>query len=214
MTKTAVKSEPLLESLKRDEAIIAAGLDTFREVGWALMRIRDGKKYRALPEAYKTFEDYCERRWDMSRANGNRLILSASLALGLPDNVVQPKRETQMRALLPLRDNPEALGAAWTEAVELANGDQPTGIQVREVVLNRMGRELPVEHQSREGRAMPREDFYDGLTLAEKVAAIAEYHHQPEQRHISEDEYAILMDAAKRLERDSRATRRVKDASR
>lgn len=56
---------------------------------------------------------------------------------------------------------------------------------------------------------MPGEDFYDGLKLSEKVAALAEYHHQPSQRHISEDEYAILMQAADRIERDALAIRRL-----
>jgi SAM-dependent methyltransferase len=125
-----------LKSLKEDEAIIESGLSTFKETGAALMRIRDGKKYRDLPEQYKTFDDYCLRRWDFSRFQGNRYMVASDVAAALlpKGNIPEPKRERQVRELLPLADDPDALQKAWTDAVELANGEQPTALQVRQAV--------------------------------------------------------------------------------
>jgi SAM-dependent methyltransferase len=135
--ETKEEMEARLKSLAEDEAIIESGLSTFRDTGYALMRIRDGKKYRNLAEQYKTFEDYCKRRWDMSLARGKQLLTAADVASALATNVaIPPKREAQVRELTPLRDDPDALQAAWAGAVELANGEQPTALQVREAVSN------------------------------------------------------------------------------
>jgi SAM-dependent methyltransferase len=127
-----------LKSLREDEAIIESGLSTFKDVGWALMRIRDGKTYRSLSDEYKTFEDYCQRRWDISRAQGNRLMAAADVTavLSPKGDIPEPKRERQIRELTPLKDDPDAMQRAWTDAVGLANGEQPTALQVREAVDN------------------------------------------------------------------------------
>lgn len=57
--------------LQEYEAVIRSGLDTFYEVGKALLKIRDARLYRA---EFGTFEDYCRERWGMSRRHVNRLI--------------------------------------------------------------------------------------------------------------------------------------------
>jgi SAM-dependent methyltransferase len=128
--------EQALKRLVEDEQVIESGLSTFIEVGWALTRIRDGKLYKALSDGYKTFEDYCKRRWDISLAQGKRLINAVEVTSALAPNgaKIAPKRESQVRELNPLKDDPDALQAAWTSAVELAEGEQPTAIQVREAV--------------------------------------------------------------------------------
>ena len=134
--ETAEERAIRIDSLKQDEQVIESGLSTFRDVGWALMRIRDGKKYRDLPEEYKSFEDYCQKRWDFNRAQGYRLMAAAdmSAALSPKGDIPGPTRETQVRELMPLKDDPDALQAAWAGAVELAGGGQPSQKQVREVV--------------------------------------------------------------------------------
>ena len=127
--------EAALVRLREDERIIESGLSTFIDVGRALERIRDGKAYKALPENYSTFEDYCLRRWDISREHGRRLIEANNVAAALPPmGGISPMRERQIRELMPLKDDPDNLQAAWAGAVELANGGQPTAAQVREVV--------------------------------------------------------------------------------
>jgi SAM-dependent methyltransferase len=136
---TEAERKTLLGRLRDDEKVIEDGLSTFIEVGWALMRIRDGKSYRALDgidgEGYKTFEDYCQRRWDISRERGRQLINATDVTAALPTNVgIKPRREAQVRELMPLKDDPDALLAAWNKSVEEAGGIQPTARQVREVV--------------------------------------------------------------------------------
>ncbi len=49
---------------------------------------------------------------------------------------------------------------------------------------------------------MPNRDAYVGLTLADAVRQVAERHHEPRTRHISADEYQLLVEAAAVLERD------------
>ena len=51
-------------ALAHHEATIERGLETFHEVGAALLEIQDGRLYR---ETHAAFEDYCRERWQMSR---------------------------------------------------------------------------------------------------------------------------------------------------
>ena len=46
---------------------------------------------------------------------------------------------------------------------------------------------------------MPKGDFYKDLPLAEAVEKLANHHYAVKNRHISEDEYALLMLAVKAL---------------
>ncbi|HVF12155.1 MAG TPA: methyltransferase domain-containing protein [Actinomycetota bacterium] len=128
---------PELADLMEHEKVIEQGLATFIDVGWALMQIRDGKRYKAA--GYSTFEDYCARRWDISRERGRQLIRAAELVDLLPTNVgiPVPKSEAQVRPLAPLKGDPEAAREAWADAVEEAGG-QPTAKQVEEAVSKRL----------------------------------------------------------------------------
>jgi hypothetical protein len=47
---------------------------------------------------------------------------------------------------------------------------------------------------------MPKGDYYKGLRLAAAIRKMAEHHHALKNRHISEDEYRLLLDAAKALD--------------
>jgi hypothetical protein len=62
--------------LQQCEVIIARGLVKFIEVGTALLKIRDATLYR---DAYGTFEDYCQKRWQVSRARAYQLIDAANV---------------------------------------------------------------------------------------------------------------------------------------
>ena len=146
--------EQAVKALADDEAIIESGLSTFIEVGWALMRIRDGKRYKLLPEGYASFEDYTKRRWDITPQYGHRLMAAADMSAALETNVstLKPAREAQLRELMPLQDDPDALQAAWSGAVDVAGGTQPTALQVREIVNQHrthavgVGEEVAVKH--------------------------------------------------------------------
>ena len=75
------------------EAVIERGMQTFVEVGEALMEIRDGRLYK---QDYGTFEAYCKERWGFSRGHGYRLIAAAELS---PVGDIPPANERQAREL-------------------------------------------------------------------------------------------------------------------
>jgi hypothetical protein len=91
------------------ERRIAAGLQTFREVGASLLEIRDKRLYR---ETHASFEVYCEERWGMARNTAYRLIDSAKVVhvLGDPEDLTN---EAQARELAPLTDEPDMAKAVW-----------------------------------------------------------------------------------------------------
>lgn len=84
------------------EATIERGMQTFVEVGLALMEIRDGRLYRA---EYGTFEEYCQERWGWERRHAYRLI-DAAAAVENVSNWTQnqvPANEAQARPLTSLQ---------------------------------------------------------------------------------------------------------------
>lgn len=130
---------PELSDLMEYESIIERGLATFREVGWALLRIRDGKKYTALE--YPTFEAYCADRWQIKHSQAHRLMAAAEVVAELetsPMGEVLPASERQVRPLtsLPVEEQVDA----WAEAVEEAQAEgreQPTAKQVEKAAAKR-----------------------------------------------------------------------------
>lgn len=124
------------------EVVIEQGLQSFVEVGSALMRIRDERLYR---EAFGTFEAYCQERWNLSRFYVHRLIEASEVVEMLPIGN-RPTNESQARELAKL-DDPAEQQAAWQEVCEEAevNGVQVTAAKVREVVNRRQERPC-VEH--------------------------------------------------------------------
>lgn len=125
------------------ERTIEVGLQAFYEVGQALANIREKRLYRA---EYRTFEDYCRMRWQMSKRHVNRLIgasdvvgnlSSASVSFSGPrgpesnviDIEVAPSSEKQVRPLTQLE--PDEQREAWANAVAEAGGEQPAARQVK-----------------------------------------------------------------------------------
>jgi len=103
------------------ERIIQKGKDTFVEVGTALSEIRHAKLYVA---SHGTFEEYCEKRWDMGKSHVNRLMEAARIVETIktsPMGEVIPTSERQARPLakLPAAEQP----AAWTKAQEKAKDE-------------------------------------------------------------------------------------------
>jgi hypothetical protein len=69
----------------------------------ALAEIREKKLYR---EDYKTFEEYCRRRWDYSRSYCERLADMNSVLVDLKEyeeHEVYPRNELQARVFVPLK---------------------------------------------------------------------------------------------------------------
>jgi hypothetical protein len=63
------------------ELIIAAGKQSFVDVGLALQSIQEERLYR---KEYGTFEEYCQERWGWSRRRGYQIIKAAETVRDLP----------------------------------------------------------------------------------------------------------------------------------
>jgi len=84
------------------EATIRSGLQTFVEVGHALLEIRDSRLYR---QTHVTFEAYCEQEWQLSRRHAYELIDAAGVAeamCAIGAQSSQPTSERQARELVGL----------------------------------------------------------------------------------------------------------------
>ena len=104
----------------RAERTIAKGLKSFLEVGMALKEIRDKRLYR---QQYDTFEEYCIRRWELSRPRAYRTLLG----IGSHGRFVYDRRhasccritEWQVRPLSRLK-LPDQRERAWNVALDRA----------------------------------------------------------------------------------------------
>lgn len=122
------------------EQIIQKGKDTFVEVGTALSEIRDSRIYRAT---FKTFEDYCQSRWDFSRQYVNKIISAAEVVSKMETVVSKPTTERQVRELAKAPE--ETRPAAWERAQEIAKEEsKPVAARhVEAAVLEVMPKEEP-----------------------------------------------------------------------
>lgn len=109
----------------------------FIEAGNALTEIRDARLYR---QTHGTFEDYLAARWNMSRANGYRLIEAAVVVEAIA--AVSPRgdmptitTERQARAIAPVvrEQGPEAAAELLAEAVASSGGKRTTSAITRAV---------------------------------------------------------------------------------
>jgi len=135
------------QSLAHYESIIARGLQTFYDVGNALMAIRDSGKYKEV--GYKSFEAYCDERWSLKKGHAYRLIDSANIV----DNItnvsdrrpllpksqslpaIRPESEWQVRPLIAFRDTPDLQRLAWQRAIEAAPDGRVTAAIVEQAVV-------------------------------------------------------------------------------
>lgn len=133
------------QELKRCEMVIYQGLETFLEVGQALMMIRDKRLYRL---EYKTFEGYCRDKWGMSKTTANRLVSASQVITNLTPMGVKPSTERQTRPLTSL--SPPIQREAWKEVVE-THGENITAKKVEEVAA----RWKPIDEQVRQAESEP-----------------------------------------------------------
>jgi len=147
------------------EAVVKAGLQTFVEVGEALLEIRDSRLYRI---EHDTFEAYCGKKWKMSRIQAHRLIGASEVSKMLPIGN-KPTTESQARPLskLPADKQPEA----WAKAVDAADGKQPTAKQVEAAVVELLAPE-PI---SPEDPASTENVPSEGMVWADKAIKCLEH---------------------------------------
>ncbi len=118
--------------LERLEGIITKNLQSFYEVGHALMEIRDKRLYEKV-RGTATFETYCRERWDFSRIRAFQLIQFVEVRDNLLTVVnIQPTSEFQTRPLARLE--PTQQREAWQQAVATAPDGKVTAAHVYKIV--------------------------------------------------------------------------------
>jgi hypothetical protein len=124
------------ERLAELETAIEHGLQTFIEVGNALMEIRDSRLYR---EQFGTFEDYCRDRWGMERRHAYRLIDAADVVNNVSNwtHLPPPTNEAQARPLAGL--TPQLQREVWPVVVDTAPNGKITGAHVQSTVNQMYG---------------------------------------------------------------------------
>jgi hypothetical protein len=127
----ALEKSPLGEC----EEVITRGLNSFSEVGNALLRIRDERLYK---ERYSSFEDYCEERWKISKTHANRLIGSSAVARNLAPIGAIPSSEAVARPLANLQ--PARQREVFQVAVKSSRNGKPTARDVQSAVDRTLNR--------------------------------------------------------------------------
>jgi hypothetical protein len=95
--------------LLKCEAIIGEGLQTFIEVGNALLEVRDSKLYR---QTHVTFEEYCAERCGISYRRAKQLMDAAQVVKNVNNcSDFPPTHESQVRPLTRLE--PQQQREVW-----------------------------------------------------------------------------------------------------
>ena len=97
------------------EETIRQGLNTFVDVGNALLEIRDNRLYR---QEYSTFEEYCREQWGMKQSRAYQFMDSAKVVGNLQSSTIVellPINESQARPLTSLE--PEEQVEAWKRVI-------------------------------------------------------------------------------------------------
>src|SRR5829696_2980224 len=125
-TLTRGEARALTEEVKRDGAVLRA----------KLLRLYEGRAHEAL--GYSSWGDYYTAEFGQTAARGYQLLDAARVSAPIQQLLNEPPpNEAQARELVPLKDDHEAIVAAWREAGEIAadqGRDGPTAPIVREAV--------------------------------------------------------------------------------
>lgn len=120
------------------ETVIERGLQTFIEVGSALMEIRNSRLYR---QSHTTFEEYCQERWDLRRSRTYQLMDAAEVVENLKSSTIVelssgptplPLNEAQARPLARLGVDMQR--QVWQKAIETAPQGRITARHIETVV--------------------------------------------------------------------------------
>jgi hypothetical protein len=191
---TVMASNPIGETKSRKllllEEAIAKGIRTFNEVGTALLKIRDEKLYRG---EYKTFEDYCDKKWDIDRSRAYQLIDSAEVVATLKMSTVVDKlptseRQTRPLALLP----PDRRVEAWQEATKKApKGEQPTSSLVQKIVNRIRAKTSQTKREVKIGEGWTHEELKEDDELLESFTTIAAVYGNEDTKAIREGKIGL-----------------------
>lgn len=137
-------------TLADNEAVIKRGLIQVWEVASALADIREQKQY--LEAGFKTFEDYCETRWNFSKVYAHHLMEGVGVVENLKAETltsvnVLPEREWQTRAIRQATKEPAIQAEVWAKAVEDAGGEQPTAPQIKAAAAKVVSKPAPEDDE-------------------------------------------------------------------
>lgn len=111
------------------EKRIQTGMQTFRDVGMALLEVRDSRLYR---ESHSTFEDYARERWQLDKTRAYQFIGAAEVVKHVGEDPALTN-EAQARELVPLlHEDPAAVTEVWEHVKE--SGRPVTAALIREKV--------------------------------------------------------------------------------
>ena len=133
------------QELQKHETTIKKGLNTFVEVGQALLEIRENKLNRL---EYNTFEQYCQEKWQMKRQRSYELINASVVIQNVSNCLQKPTTESQVRPLTRLE--PEIQNAVWKETIE-KHGENITAKKVQEVANDWKEASKEIKQQKNEG---------------------------------------------------------------
>lgn len=120
------------KELERLEGIIEIGRQSFIEVGMALTEIKNAKLYR---KDYKTFGEYCLKKWQYARQTAYQFIDSVKVVENVRhggQTEILPTNERQTRPLTSLE--PEQQQEVWQKAVDTAPEGKVTARHIEETV--------------------------------------------------------------------------------
>jgi hypothetical protein len=170
------------------EQVIARGLDTFLEVGTALLEIQERKLYRTT---HPTFAVYLKDRWPrISRPRAYQLIGAARVVSTVVDNgLPAPRSERVARELTPVLAQPETLAAVWGQVIE-QHGPDPTATEVQSIVGSITWREVDLSPEEWEDETPPAwkkiDDILGSISLDIDDLAKSEWVAPPDARHMKE----------------------------
>lgn len=149
-------SPSLFDAERRDLAACEAAIDGLRIAFWgagkALQVIRDGRLYR---ETHATFEDYTEQRWQMRRAQADKLIRGWPLA----ERLNRPSlNQAQVLELLPFAalhgdDAAESVYETVAQAATEVDGVRVTAAVIKGAVNVLPGGQFDIGEAARQVRA-------------------------------------------------------------
>jgi hypothetical protein len=123
-----LSSSAIKDELVQLEAVIANGLQTYIDVGQAMLRIKEGKLYRL---SHPSWADYLTQRWATSEQQGDRLIFAAQVAKQMIDaGRPAPARESHARPLAAIPE--EHRVKVWDEVAQIP-AEELTAAQIEEI---------------------------------------------------------------------------------
>lgn len=130
---TAPMSATECVELNRHEQIIDRAGGAFYQAGQSLKAIRDNQYFRAQ---CRSFEQYCQSRFDMDKTYASRLITASDVVVKLTmmGFTRLPANEGQARQLVGL--DPEQLKSVWQNVIDRAKNQRITAALIAEVVVH------------------------------------------------------------------------------